>query len=63
MELTDDIDIDRKKKHNIDIIIDRLVIKPDIRARLTESVETAMKYANNLGYNRYSSKERTFIFW
>ena len=48
VELTDDIEIDRKKKHNIDIIIDRLVIKPDIRARLTESVETAMEYANNL---------------
>ena len=48
VELTDDIEIDRKKKHNIDIIIDRLVIKSDIRARLTESVETAMKYANNL---------------
>ena len=48
VELSDDIDIDRKKKHNIDIIIDRLVIKDNIRARLTESVETAMKYANNL---------------
>ncbi len=48
IELTDDIDIDRKKKHTIDIIIDRLVIKDDIRARLTESIETAMKYAENL---------------
>ena len=47
-ELTDDIEIDRKKKHNIDIIVDRLVIKDDIRSRLTESVETAFKYANNL---------------
>ena len=47
-ELTDDIDIDRKKKHNIDIIVDRLVIKKDIRSRLAESVETALKYANNL---------------
>ena len=47
-ELSDDIDIDRKKKHYIDIIVDRLVIKPDIRNRLTESVETALKYANNL---------------
>ena len=47
-ELTDDIEIDRKKKHNIDIIVDRLVIKEDIRSRLTESVETAFKYANNL---------------
>ena len=47
-ELTDDIEIDRKKKHNIDIIVDRLIIKQDIRSRLTESVETAFKYANNL---------------
>ncbi len=47
-ELTDDIEIDRKKKHNIDIIVDRLVIKDNIRSRLTESVETAFKYANNL---------------
>lgn len=47
-ELTDDIDIDRKKKHNIDLIVDRLVIKEDIRSRLAESVETALKYANNL---------------
>ena len=48
IELTDDIDIDRNKKHNIEIIVDRLVIKDDIRSRLTESVETAFKYANNL---------------
>ena len=47
-ELTDDIDIDRKKKHDIDIVIDRLVIKEDIRSRLTESIETSMKYADNL---------------
>lgn len=47
-EITDDIEIDRKKKHNIDIIVDRLVIKHDIRNRLAESVETALKHANNL---------------
>ena len=47
-EITDDIEIDRKKKHNIDLIVDRLVVKPDIRSRLAESVETALKYANNL---------------
>lgn len=47
-ELSDDISIDRKKKHNIDLVVDRLVIKPDIRTRLTESVEIALKYANNL---------------
>ena len=48
VELTDDIELDRKKKHTIEIIIDRLVIKEDIRARLTESVETALRIANNL---------------
>ena len=47
-ELTDDIEIDRKKKHNIELIVDRLVVKEEIRTRLTESVETALKYANNL---------------
>ena len=48
VELTDDIDIDRKKKHSIDIVIDRLVIKEDVKARLTESIEIAMKAADNL---------------
>ncbi len=48
VELTDDIEIDRKRKHNIEIIVDRLVVKPDIRNRLAESVEIAMKYANSL---------------
>ena len=47
-ELSDDIEIERNKKHNIDIIVDRLVIKEEIRNRLAESVETALKHANNL---------------
>ena len=46
--LTDDIELTRTKKHKIDIIVDRLVIKEDIRNRLAESIETAMKYAENL---------------
>ena len=47
-ELTDDIQIDRKKKHNIELVVDRLVIKEEIRTRLTESIEIALKYANNI---------------
>ena len=47
-ELSDDIELDRKKKHNIELVVDRLVIKPDITSRLTESVETALKYADKL---------------
>ena len=48
IELTDDFDIDRKKKHSVEIIVDRLVVKQDIRSRLAESVETALKHANGL---------------
>lgn len=48
VDLSDEIQIDRKKKHNIEIIVDRLVIHEDIRSRLAESVEVALKHANNL---------------
>lgn len=48
MEITDDIELDRKKKHNIELVVDRLIIKPDIRNRLAESIEIALKNANNL---------------
>ena len=47
-ELTDDVELDRKKKHEIELVVDRLVIKEDIRSRLTESVEIALKHADNL---------------
>lgn len=44
----DDIILDRKKKHEVELIVDRLVIKPDIVSRLTESVEIALKQADKL---------------
>ena len=47
-ELSDEIELDRKKKHNIELVVDRLVIKPDIVSRLTESVEIAMKHADKM---------------
>ena len=47
-ELSDDIELDRKKKHNIELVVDRLIIKPDIISRLTESVEIALKHADKL---------------
>ncbi|MCX8074392.1 MAG: excinuclease ABC subunit UvrA [Clostridia bacterium] len=40
--------IDKNKKHNIEIVVDRLVISEDIRQRLSDSVELALKQANNL---------------
>ena len=44
----DEISIDKNKKHHIELVVDRLVIKNDINARLTESVETALKHAENM---------------
>ena len=44
----DEIVLDKKKKHNIEIVVDRLVIKEDIKNRLNDSLETALKYANKL---------------
>ncbi len=47
-DLSDEIKIEKNKKHEIELIVDRLVIREDIRARLTESVETALKSAENM---------------
>ncbi|MFA7672851.1 MAG: excinuclease ABC subunit UvrA [Clostridia bacterium] len=45
---TDEINIDKNKKHDVSIIIDRLIIREGIRKRLTESVETAIKEADGM---------------
>ncbi len=47
-DLSDNIELDKKKKHNIEIVIDRLVMKPDILSRLTDSVETALELSDGL---------------
>ncbi len=47
-EITDDITLDRYKQHDIDIVIDRLVVKPGIEKRLADSVETALKNGKGL---------------
>ncbi|MDZ7263067.1 MAG: excinuclease ABC subunit UvrA [candidate division KSB1 bacterium] len=44
-ELESEIKLDKYKKHNIEIVVDRLVIEPEISGRLTESIETALKLA------------------
>lgn len=44
----DEINLDRKKKHEVELIVDRLVMKPDMVSRLTESVEIALKHADKL---------------
>ncbi|HEY7198106.1 MAG TPA: excinuclease ABC subunit UvrA [Gaiellaceae bacterium] len=46
--LDEDIDLDKKFKHTIEVIVDRLIMKPDLRHRLTDSVETALALADRL---------------
>ncbi len=47
-DLSEQIKLDKNKKHNIEIVVDRLVIKSDIKGRLSDSVETATKMSNGL---------------
>ena len=47
-DLSDEIKLDKNKKHEIEVVVDRLVIKEDIVGRFTESIETALKQADNL---------------
>ncbi len=47
-ELTEDIKLDKNKKHTIEIVVDRLVIKAGIEKRLTDSIETTLKLAEGL---------------
>ena len=47
-EFEDEIKLDKNKKHNIDILVDRLIIKEGITNRLTESIETALKHSESL---------------
>lgn len=48
VNLEDDIKLDKQKKHTIEIVVDRLVIGPDIRSRLAESVEAALDSAEGI---------------
>ena len=47
-ELTEEIPLEKNKKHSIEIVVDRLVIRPDITRRLTDSVETAASLGGGL---------------
>ena len=47
-ELTEEIKLDKNIKHNIEIVVDRLVVKPGIEKRMTDSIETVMELADGL---------------
>ena len=47
-DLSDEIKLEKNKKHNIEIVVDRLIIKPDITRRLTDSAETALALSGGI---------------
>jgi excinuclease ABC subunit A len=64
-ELRDKIVLDKKRKHTIEVVVDRLVMKPDIRKRLADSVETSLRLSTGIvtvlvSANGAAARELTF---
>jgi excinuclease ABC subunit A len=55
-ELKDKIELDKKRKHTVEVVVDRLVVKPDVRTRLTDSIETTLKLSTGIVTVLYQSK-------
>ena len=49
-ELSEDIPLDKNKKHWIEVVVDRIVTRPDVKARLADSVETSLKLGQGIMY-------------
>lgn len=62
-DLAEEIKLDKNSKHNIDVVVDRLVMREDIRTRLSDSVETALKLGDgNLSILIPGEKEQELNF-
>ena len=61
-ELTEEIKLDKNKKHNIDIVVDRLVIRDDIAQRLTDSVETASNLSGGIVLINLVREDQDLVF-
>ena len=61
-ELTEEIKLDKNKKHSIEIVVDRLVVRDDIRRRLTDSIETASALAGGLTVINVVGEDRDISF-
>ncbi|MGA8533529.1 MAG: excinuclease ABC subunit UvrA [Candidatus Tumulicola sp.] len=59
-ELRDKIVLDKKRKHTIEVVVDRLVMKPDVRKRLTDSVETTLRLSTGIVTALAENRELTF---
>ena len=61
-ELDEEISLEKNKKHNIEIIVDRLIIRADIQRRLTDSVETASALSGGLVVINLLREEQDLLF-
>ena len=61
-DLSEEIKLDKNKKHNIEIVVDRLVIREDITRRLTDSVEIASNLAGGLVVINVVGEDRDILF-
>ena len=61
-DLSEDISLDKNKKHNIEIVVDRLSVKPDFAQRLTDSVETAAALAGGIVVVDLPDEGREMLF-
>ena len=59
-DLSDEITIDKKTKHEIEAVVDRLVIKPDTKSRLADSVETALRLGQGIIYALTDTERHLF---
>jgi excinuclease ABC subunit A len=55
-EIADVPALDKKYKHDIDVVVDRIVVRPDLAARLADSLETALKLADGLAVAEFADK-------
>ncbi len=55
-EIADAPTLDKKLKHDIDVVVDRIAVKPDIKARLSESFETALELADGIAIAEYADE-------
>ncbi len=61
-DLSEEIKLEKNKKHNIEIVVDRLVIKPEIERRLTDSAETALSLSGGILYIDLVKEEELLVF-
>jgi excinuclease ABC subunit A len=61
-ELTEEIKLEKNKKHTIDIVVDRLVLRPDLTRRLTDSIETAAALSGGLVTVYLMAEDRDLLF-